>query len=75
MSGIEDRGRNRVGAIARAAKDAAIARGVEEVETIVGNDLPVVVRAVEDGIELKGRGLLRRLATDARLRWIGRLLR
>lgn len=71
MSGIEDRAKS----IAKAAKDAAIARGVEEIENIVGNDLPVVVRAVEDGIELRGRGLLRRLVSDPRLRWIGRLLR
>lgn len=71
MSTIE----NRAKSIAKAAKDAAIARGVQELETIVGDDLPVAVRAVEEGIELRGRGLLRRLATDARLRWIGRLLR
>lgn len=71
MSRIEDRATS----IAKAAKDAAIARGVEEIENIVGNDLPVVVRAVEDGIELRGRGLLRRLVSDSRLRWIGRLLR
>lgn len=71
MSRIEDRAKS----IAKAAKDAAIARGVEEIENIVGNDLPVVVRAVEDGIELRGRGLLRRLVSDPRLRWIGRLLR
>lgn len=71
MSGIEDRAKS----IAKAAKDAAIARGVEEIERIVDDDLPVVVRAVEDGIELRGRGLLRRLVSDPRLRWIGRLLR
>ncbi len=71
MSRIEDRAKS----IAKAAKDAAIARGVEEIENIVGNDLPVVVRAVEEGIELSGRGLLRRLVSDPRLRWIGRLLR
>lgn len=71
MSRIEDRAKS----IAKAAKDAAIARGVEEIENIVGNELPVVVRAVEDGIELRGRGLLRRLVRDPRLRWIGRLLR
>lgn len=71
MSRIEDRAKS----IARAAKDAAIARGVEEIENIISDDLPVVVRAVEEGIELRGRGLLRRLVTDPRLRWIGRLLR
>lgn len=71
MSRIEDRAKS----IAKAAKDAAIARGVEEIGRIVGDDLPVVVRAMEDGIELRGRGLLRRLVSDPRLRWIGRLLR
>lgn len=72
MSRIEDRAK----AIAKAAKDAAIARGVEEIDAVIGKDLPdVVVTAVEDGIELRGRGLLRRLARDSRLRWIGRLLR
>ncbi len=72
MSRIEDRAK----AIAKAAKDAAIARGVEEIDAAIGKDLPdVVVTAVEDGIELRGRGLLRRLARDSRLRWIGRLLR
>ncbi|OQW75838.1 MAG: hypothetical protein BVN32_09925 [Proteobacteria bacterium ST_bin14] len=72
MSRIEDRAK----AIAKAAKDAAIARGVEEIDAVIGKDLPdMVVTAVEDGIELRGRGLLRRLARDSRLRWIGRLLR
>lgn len=72
MSRIEDRAK----AIAKAAKDAAIARGVEEIDAVIGKDLPgIVVAAVEDGIELRGRGLLRRLARDSRLRWIGRLLR
>ncbi len=72
MSRIEDRAK----AIAKAAKDAAIARGVEEIDAVIGKDLPgIVVTAVEDGIELRGRGLLRRLARDSRLRWIGRLLR
>lgn len=72
MSRIEDRAK----AIAKAAKDAAIARGVEEIDAAIGKDLPgIVVTAVEDGIELRGRGLLRRLARDSRLRWIGRLLR
>lgn len=72
MSRIEDRAT----AIAKAAKDAAIARGVEEIDAAIGGDLPgVVVTAVEDGIELRGAGLLRRLARDSRLRWIGRLLR
>lgn len=71
MSRIEDRAKS----IAKAAKDAAIARGVEEIENIINDELPVVVRAVEEGIELRGRGLLRRLVTDPRLRWIGRLLR
>lgn len=71
MSRIEDRAKS----FAKAAKDAAIARGVEEIENIISDDLPVVVRAVEEGIELRGRGLLRRLVTDPRLRWIGRLLR
>lgn len=72
MSRIEDRAK----AIAKAAKDAAIARGVEEIDAVIAKDLPdMVVTAVEDGIELRGRGLLRRLARDSRLRWIGRLLR
>ncbi len=72
MSRIEDRAK----AIAKAARDAAIARGVEEISTAIADDLPeVVVKAAEDGIELRGRGLVRRLARDARLRWIGRLLR
>lgn len=72
MSRIEDRAK----AIAKAAKDAAIARGIEEIDAVIGKDLPdMVVTAVEDGIELRGRGLLRRLARDSRLRWIGRLLR
>lgn len=71
MSRIEDRAKS----IAKAAKDAAIARGVEEIEKFVGNDLPVEVRAVEDGIELRGPGLRRRLLRDPRLRWIGWLLR
>ncbi len=71
MSRIEDRAKS----IAKAAKDAAIARGVEQIENIISDDLPVVVRAVEEGIELRGRGLLRRLVSDPRLRWIGRLLR
>ncbi len=71
MSRIEDRAKS----IAKAAKDAAIARGVEEIENIINDELPVVVRAVEEGIELRGRGLLRRLVSDPRLRWIGRLLR
>lgn len=72
MTRIEDRAK----AIANAAKDAAIARGVEEISAAISDHLPgVVVSAVEDGIELRGRGLIRRLAGDARLRWIGRLLR
>ncbi|OYX39335.1 MULTISPECIES: hypothetical protein [unclassified Sphingomonas] len=71
MSRIEERAKT----IAKAAKDAAIARGVEEIERAIGDELPVVVSAVEQGIELKGRGLLRRLVRDPRLRWIGRLLR
>ena len=72
MSRVEDRAK----AIAKAAKDAAIARGAEEIDAVIGKDLPaIVVTAVEDGIELRGRGLLRRLARDSRLRWIGRLLR
>lgn len=63
---------DRAAAIGKAARDAAIARGVEE----IGDALPdVVVSAVEEGIELKGRGLARRLIRDGRLRWIGRLLR
>lgn len=71
MSRIEERAKT----IAKAAKDAAIARGVEEIERAISDELPVVVSAVEQGIELKGRGLLRRLGCDPRLRWIGRLLR
>ncbi len=71
MSRIEDRAKS----IAKAAKEAAITRGVEQIENIISDDLPVVVRAVEEGIELSGRGLLRRLVNDPRLRWIGRLLR
>ncbi len=71
MSRIEDRAKS----IAKAAKEAAIKRGVEQIENIISDDLPVVVRAVEEGIELRGRGLLRRLVSDPRLRWIGQLLR
>lgn len=59
-------------AIAKAARDAAIARGVEEIGAVLPD---VAVTAIEDGIELKGRGLSRRLITDPALRWIGRLFR
>ncbi|MBX9730278.1 MAG: hypothetical protein K2X59_03030 [Sphingomonas sp.] len=59
-------------AIAKAARDAAIARGVEEIGAVLPD---VTVTAIEDGIELKGREIARRLVTDPVLRWIGRLFR
>jgi hypothetical protein len=72
MSGATKQAKDRALAIAKAARDAAITRGVEEIEAVLPE---VAVTAIEEGIELRGRGLLRRLITDARLRWIGRLLR
>lgn len=66
------RASDKAAAIGKAARDAAIARGVEEIGAVLPD---VAVTAIEDGIELKGRGLARRLVTDPVLRWIGRLLR
>lgn len=33
------------------------------------------LRTSERGVEIRGRGLLRRLLTEERLRWVGRLFR
>lgn len=66
------RAADRIAAIAKAARDAAIDKGVKA----IGEQLPgVEVRATDDGIELKGRGLIQRLAREPVLRWIGKLFR
>lgn len=39
------------------------------------DDAGLEARATEKGVEIRGRGLLRRLFNEAALRWIGRLFR
>lgn len=56
--------------LAARAVERAKARIVREID-LAG----VTVAQTEQGVELIGRGLKRRVMTDARLRWIGRLFR
>jgi hypothetical protein len=53
---------------------AAVARAKRRIADVLdGNGIDAAV--IEDGVSLSGRGLGRRLFTDARLRWIGSLFR
>lgn len=68
MSGSQDP----IAAIA----EAALRRAIDEAANRIGAALPdVVVAASEDGVTLSGRGLLKRLVSDGRLRWISGLLK
>lgn len=64
VSGLETRG----AAIARAARDRAVARLAERVRD-AAPDLRVTVEG--EGVTVNGRGVL----SDPRLMWIGSLLR
>lgn len=68
LSALEARGRA-IGAEAQARAMASTAARLREA-------LPdVAVTIEESAVLLSGRGLLRRLAEDARVRWIGGMLR
>lgn len=63
---------------ARIEQIAAVARQrvIERVRGRIADAIPdVSVAATQAGIELSGRGLVKRMLSDARLRWIGGLLR
>lgn len=59
---------------AEQAGAAAVARARRQI--VDGLNVPgVAATETEAGVTLSGRGLMRRLLTDARLRWIGELFR
>lgn len=56
--------------------EAARRRAIERARARIADALPdIAVTATDAGVELSGRGLIRRMLSDARLRWIGGLLR
>lgn len=56
--------------------EAARRRAIERARARIADALPdITVTATDAGVELSGRGLIRRMLSDARLRWIGGLLR
>lgn len=56
--------------------EAARRRAIERAQARIADALPDIgVTATDKGVELSGPGLIKRMLSDARLRWIAELLR